>query len=144
MACEHADRIAAIVSLAGAMTIDPSGCQPSAPVSVLQAHGTADDEVLFDGFAGAATPGNGPYPSAAISAADWAAIDGCATPPSAEAPLDVDGSIAGAETSVDRYEGCKAGTSVELWSIQGGGHIPDIGATFREGIIQFLLEHPKP
>jgi polyhydroxybutyrate depolymerase len=143
MACEHADQIAAVVSLAGAMTEDPSTCKPSAPVAVLQAHGTKDNEVLFDGFAGSATPGNGPYPSATITAKDWATIDGCAATPTAGAPLDVDGNIAGAETTVDRYDGCKSGASVELWAIQGGSHIPDIGSTFRHGIIDFLMAHPK-
>jgi polyhydroxybutyrate depolymerase len=59
MACDHADQIAAIASLAGAMFSDVSKCAPSQPVSVLQIHGTADDTVLFDGdqIAGQGYPG---------------------------------------------------------------------------------------
>jgi polyhydroxybutyrate depolymerase len=146
MACEHADQIAAIVSLAGAMNIDPTACKPSAPVSVLQIHGTSDPEVLYAGFAGAGTPGNGPYPSAMVTAQDWQSLDGCAaTPDTSSPPLDLDQSIPGAETTVLRYDqGCQAGTEVDLWSMQGAQHIPDIGTTFREGVVGFLLAHPKP
>src|SRR6478735_3221891 len=42
MACDHADVIAAVASLEGAMTSERSGCDPSEPVSVLEIHGTAD------------------------------------------------------------------------------------------------------
>ena len=146
MACEHADKIAAIVSLAGAMYNDPTTCKPSAPVSVLQAHGTKDNEVLFAGFAGDTTPGNGPYPSANVTAQDWVTLDGCATTPDTSSPpLDLDDTLAGAETTVTKWQqGCKSGSAVELWAIQGGSHIPSIGSTFREGIVSFLLAHPKP
>src|SRR5438552_1413322 len=41
MACTHADRIAAIASLAGATFANPADCGPSGPVAVLQIHGTA-------------------------------------------------------------------------------------------------------
>ena len=43
LACTHADRIAAIVSLAGATFDTPADCSPTEPVAVLQIHGTADD-----------------------------------------------------------------------------------------------------
>jgi polyhydroxybutyrate depolymerase len=46
MACDHADQIAAIVSLAGAMPTDASVCKPVAPVATLEIHGTADTEIL--------------------------------------------------------------------------------------------------
>ena len=49
MACEHADTIAAIVSLAGATYLDTDECDPTEPVSVLQIHGTAHDTIAFDG-----------------------------------------------------------------------------------------------
>jgi polyhydroxybutyrate depolymerase len=47
MACDHADKIAAIVSLAGATFADPDRCKPSQSVSVLQVHGTADNVIPF-------------------------------------------------------------------------------------------------
>ena len=49
MACDHADLVAGIASLAGAVWDDLDRCTPSQPVSVLQIHGTVDDVILFDG-----------------------------------------------------------------------------------------------
>ena len=50
MACDAADRVAGIVALAGDNWQDPSKCNPTAPVAVLQVHGTADTEVPYDGM----------------------------------------------------------------------------------------------
>src|SRR5439155_20820686 len=49
MACDHADRVAAIVSLAGATFADDSKCKPTAPVAVVEVHGNADPTVPYDG-----------------------------------------------------------------------------------------------
>ncbi len=49
MACADADRIAAIVSLAGATFANTADCRPTEPVAVLDIHGTADDTVTFTG-----------------------------------------------------------------------------------------------
>lgn len=65
MACDHADKIAAVASLAGAMFLDTSKCKPSSPVSVLQIHGTSDPEVLYDASAADA------YPGAETTTKDW-------------------------------------------------------------------------
>lgn len=43
IACERADLVAAVVSLAGATYYDASLCSPSEPVSVLEIHGTEDE-----------------------------------------------------------------------------------------------------
>ena len=42
MACNQSDRIAAIVSLAGATYSNTRSCKPTSPVSVLEIHGTND------------------------------------------------------------------------------------------------------
>jgi polyhydroxybutyrate depolymerase len=146
MACDHADKIAAMVSLAGAMWMDPSKCQPSGPVHVLQIHGTADDEVLYDGAAAGPGPSNMAYPSAETTVEDWVALDHCnATPDTSAAPLDLEEKLPGAETTVKRWEkGCQAGGSAELWSMQGGSHIPVIGTAFRDAVVSYLFAHPKP
>ena len=53
--------------------------------------------------------------------------------------------LAGAETTVTKYaSGCKAGGHAELWTIQGGSHIPQFGSTFPSLVVEFLLAHPKP
>lgn len=46
LACEHADKISAIVSVGGGA---PETCKPSSPVSVLDVHGTVDKRVPVEG-----------------------------------------------------------------------------------------------
>lgn len=146
MACDHADKIAAIASLAGGMWLDPVKCSPTEPVHVLQIHGTADDTVLYDGSSVGPVQGAPGYAGAVASVEDWATFDGCAlTPDTSAAPIDIEESIAGAETSITRYtSGCKPGGSGELWTVEGGGHIPQIADSFRQQVIDFLFAHPKP
>jgi polyhydroxybutyrate depolymerase len=140
-ACDHADRIAALVSLAGATFQDPAACTPSEPVHTLQIHGTSDGSILYGGGLIAGRP----YPGAVRTAELWAGYDGCSLVPDTSAPdLDLDASLAGAETKVARYTAaCMAGGSAELWTIQGGTHIPSISAAFRPAVIEYLLRHPK-
>jgi polyhydroxybutyrate depolymerase len=142
MACDHADQIAAIASLAGATFSDTAKCTPSAPVSVLQIHGTADDTVLFDG----GSIGTHSYPGAKTTVADWVTNDGCGTTADTSAPaLDLDTQLAGAETTVTKYaSGCKPGGHAELWTIAGGAHLPSLSKSFSSSVIDFLFAHPKP
>jgi polyhydroxybutyrate depolymerase len=149
MACDHADAIAAIVSLAGAMTADLRTCTPSTHVSVLEVHGTADDLIPYRG---GSIRGH-EFPAATVTVEDWARLDRCAARPRPRAALDVIGQpdirfsappIAGADTSVLAYPRCAATTTVELWTIRGGGHIPGLTPRFTTEVIDFLLAHPKP
>lgn len=49
MACDHSDRIAAIVTLAGMQFKDQSMCKAKHPISFLHIHGTADVKILYNG-----------------------------------------------------------------------------------------------
>jgi polyhydroxybutyrate depolymerase len=144
MACDHADLVASIVSIAGAMWLDPSRCTPSASVPVLEVHGTSDMVIAYGG--GSTGAGGGQYPGATTTVADWAGFDGCATAPDTSSPnLDIDDSIAGAETTVTKYvSGCKSASEIDLWSIQGGVHVPGFNSSFGPMIFDYLLAHPKP
>jgi polyhydroxybutyrate depolymerase len=141
MACDHADLIAAVVSLAGATFSDPSRCAPSEPVSVLQIHGTDDEVVAYAGgsFFGPT------YPSAEQTAASWAAYDGCATTPEQTADrYDVVSTLDGDETTSEHFTDCPAGIAVELRTMQAGTHVPPLSTTFATQVIDFLFAHPKP
>ena len=145
MACDQAGLVAAIVSLAGATFADPADCAPSEPVSVAQIHGTADDVIRYEG--GGLT--DGPYPGAAKTAETWATYDGCGTSPSPlSARVDVDAFLTDgadpAETSVAEWSGCRSGAAVQLWTIPGGGHAPDISSSFADSVLDFVADHPKP
>lgn len=118
MACDHADLIAGIVSIAGAIEIDPALCRPSHGVHILHVHGTRDSVIRFEG--GAFT---GPYPSAPESVARWVALNGCSGASQPGPAVDADSFTAGVETVVTRYvDGCRAGGSVEFWEMVGADH----------------------
>ncbi|AUX39854.1 uncharacterized protein SOCE26_012490 [Sorangium cellulosum] len=140
MACDHADLIAAVASLAGATFADPADCTPSEPVAALQIHGTADETVNYLG----ATFGAASYPGALETAQQWAEIGGCDTDPTEGPTLDLDSGLAGDETTTQAFTGCDPGGHAELWSIEGGTHIPTLGPDFAPAVIDFLLAHPKP
>jgi polyhydroxybutyrate depolymerase len=118
---------------------DPARCNPTSPVSILDVHGDADATISYTGG------GNPAYPSEATTMATWAAKNGCtgALAPNGKT-LDLDTSLAGAETVEKAYSGCPAGIDVELWTIQGGAHIPTLARpTWAEEVWGFLSAHPK-
>jgi polyhydroxybutyrate depolymerase len=141
MACDHADKVAAIVSLAGATFADPARCKPSQPVSVLQVHGTADNVIPY---AGGQILGH-TFPSAEKTVATWASLDGCeATPAASPTMMNLDDKLEGDDASISTFTGCTSGSSVELWSIKNGAHSPNLSAAFSSGLVDFLYAHPKP
>jgi len=136
MACDRSDLVAGIVSLAGSTWLDQTKCNPKNPVAVLDIHGDADDTVLY--------AGDTDYPGAVATTEIWAQKDGCALTPTAGEPLDLDENKE-AETKVSKYEsGCQPGGAAELWTIEGGTHVPKLGLPFSQGIVDWLLAHPKP
>lgn len=141
LACDHADVFAAVVSIAGATPGDGEDCGPSEPVHILQIHGDRDGTVPFRG---GEVQGRA-YPSALRSAELWAGYNGCALEPAREAnALDLVPRIPGRETSVTHYNrDCRPGGSVELWTIEGGGHVPKFAPDFARRLVDFLLAHPK-
>jgi polyhydroxybutyrate depolymerase len=149
MAWDHADVVAAVVSIAGAMWLEPSKCTPTSPVSVLEVHGTADTEILYDG--GTIGPVDGgvqpatAYPGATTTVGDWATFDGCSTPPDTSQPsIDIDGNP-GTQTNVTRYAaGCATPSEVDLWTIENEGHVPGFNSSFAPMAFDFLLSHARP
>jgi polyhydroxybutyrate depolymerase len=152
MACDHADVIAAIVSLASATFAHAADCRPTAPVSVLEIHGMVDEQIDFDG-------GSIPwdlsetrmyaYPGAEQTVKTWAKYDGC-DPAGSENPkrvdVDADSGTATdpAEAFIETWRGCRNGAAVELWTMPGSGHLPTISKAFPDATLDFLLAHPKP
>jgi polyhydroxybutyrate depolymerase len=136
LACDHADRLAAIASFAGAV-VPALPCPADEPVAVLQMHGTADTTVLYGGGQG--------YLGAIASTETWAGIDGCSLTYTSAPGFDFDFLVFGAETQVRRYvSSCDPGGAAELWTINGGSHVPWPTAEGRMRLVEFLLDHPKP
>jgi polyhydroxybutyrate depolymerase len=139
VACEMSDQVAAIAPVEGALNID---CHPSAPVSVLIFHGTADRLVPFNGGAASFTLGDKPKHHSVAYAVDfWVKRDACsAAPEHQETP----------KVHIDKYTGCQDGAAVALYAIQGGRHMwpghplsgNSVAAT--DLIWSFFAAHPKP
>ncbi|MDX2092095.1 MAG: hypothetical protein SFX73_29795 [Kofleriaceae bacterium] len=135
LACERADALSAIVSLAGLASSNPAGCTPSQPVPVLHMHGTADAVVPYTA---------GGY-GADTSVDQWTAKNGCAgTTRGVGTSLDLDTAVAGTETVPAPIIGCPAGGEVELWKMQGSSHTPTLAGAFMPQLMEWLTVHRRP
>jgi polyhydroxybutyrate depolymerase len=144
LACDRADKIAAIVSFAGSTWADASRCSPSAPVSVLEVHGTADPVVLYDGGATVAGNRGAPYPSVEATVAESAAKNGCTgSLVPAETRRGFDRDRPSIETEVSRWTGCPAGIDVERWKMPEALHIPRATRAWSEAVLDWLERHPR-
>jgi polyhydroxybutyrate depolymerase len=136
MACDHAELIAAVAALNGAMWSDPSNCRPSQPVSVLSIRGTADTVIRNEGGSIAGHT----YPSTEATINDWVALDGCSSPSTLnDTPVDMDSDVAGAETFITTYSGCRQNSSVQSWTLHDGQHVPHVTEHFVPAVLDFLL-----
>jgi polyhydroxybutyrate depolymerase len=139
MACDVADRITAIASLAGAMFKDPADCTPSEPVSVLQIHGTLDDAVPYEG--------SDAIPSALESVEFWADHAGCdLASPRVGARLDLDDGLAGDDTDTLYFEkDCATGIDHGLYTIVDGSHLPNSvkSKQLTRSALDWLFRHEK-
>ena len=155
MACDHADLLAGVASLAGSTfegTITGSydvfgqpdyACEPTEPIHVLEIHGTADRVVTYDG-------GRPPRTlSAAETFESWSGLNQCGASETTSLALDMV-APAGADTDRTVAQACAKGGASELWTIRGGSHGPafmDVangGTTLSRMAVEWLLSRPKP
>ena len=127
LACQMADRIAAVAPIAGATAYGK--CTPKRPVPMLTIHGTADPILLFNGgigdiirvITGGKAPANptttvptdlnGPGYPAQVKA--WAERNKCDPQPH-------DSAVTASVTH--RTYTCPSGADVEMYIVAGGGH----------------------
>ena len=138
LACYHADRIAAVVNVAGGSFTTAAACKPAAPISVLEVWGTADETFKGNHILGK------PIPGAVKTFSNWAAINKCSKV-SQVVPqrLDLDKQIPGTETTRTQYLDCPSGTAIDFWKIDGASHVPVLSKNFAPNIVDWLLAHPK-
>lgn len=150
LACELATKIAAIAVVSG--ELNTNSCKPSEPVPVLVFHGTADQNIPYNG--GPPTKGRqvdkGLAPvmkpvSFAIST--WVNNNQCSSTPV---------TAAGCTVKRDTYGKCKNNADVVLYTIVGGGHawpggnpsekdgdIPTTEISANDIMWEFFEAHPK-
>jgi polyhydroxybutyrate depolymerase len=126
LAAERADRIAAIVSVGGAMTLT-APFAPSRPVAILHIHSVDDPRALYDGGLGPPFPGTNQRQQhrPVQEALDrWIAHDGCATRPDTLETRH--GRVAtrdGGHTATKlTWSPCSSGYDVVHWKLTGAGH----------------------
>lgn len=113
-ACQHADRLAGLASVAGT---NVSGCQPSRPIPVFDAHGTGDQAVPYAGgvsLASVIAAGGTTFPPVEQAVADTATSMGCGSPADRELATGV---------SLRVWEACRDGAAVQLMTVAGGQHV---------------------
>lgn len=111
LACDLADRVRAIAPVSG--TDMTWACDSARPVPVLSIHGSADENVPFDGGLGCG-PSGASYRSVPATLAAWRQRDDCGeTATSSTTVGDAACSVFGA---------CAAGGRVESCVIDNGGH----------------------
>jgi polyhydroxybutyrate depolymerase len=109
LACELGDRFDAIAPVSG---VNLTGaCPGDEPMSVRAIHGDADTVASYGGDTLMGFQlGN---PSVPERMGAWAQHDGCAPEPETAE----DGNV-----TIQTWDGCEAGTTVQLWTIHGWGH----------------------
>lgn len=123
LACDLADRIAAIAPVAASMPTDQlPRCTPARPVSVMMINGTDDPLVPYDGGVVAPQFGErGTVEPVSDTIGFWRAVGSCTRGPEIDripdGPHD-DGS----SVEIFFWSGCADSTAVELYRIDGGGH----------------------
>ncbi len=111
LACNLADRIAAIGGVAGAYDYPSDICSPSRPVPFIAFHGTEDTTVQYKGEV--ISKYNISYPSVPEFIKAWAERNQCAE--LTTVPQE-------GEISSVSYSHCSQNADVELYTIHGGGH----------------------
>lgn len=117
----------AAIGPVAATQLDP--CAAPHPTSVMHIHGTADQNVRYDGEPGTGVARIDGLPVAQLDAF-WRGVDGCAPPSSG-----TDGAVT--TSSAD----CPDRRSVELITVDGGGHAWPAFAT--ETLWGFFAAHPS-
>jgi polyhydroxybutyrate depolymerase len=110
LACDRADLFAAIAVYAGPLQ---TPCAPSEPISVLNIHGDADENILIGGGHGPRAVTDTDYTSLAATAASWVTSNGCDAMPEV--------SVTGAVTT-STWGGCDDGAVVETQVVAGASH----------------------
>ncbi len=139
MACDRADIVTSIAALAGLGSSVPATCQPARGVNILHMHGDADAIVPYN----AGAPGPISSVGAEGTLTQWIGHNGCGTTRTTGRSLDLDSAVAGAETKEFQIDGCPAGASVDLWKMEGSGHLPIFGSSLVGPVMDWFEGHPR-
>jgi len=141
LACDVGNRIAGVVSVAGASPSSDVPCTQASALSVLVIHGDADPIVHYGGGTVFDRTDVEPHASAPDTAKYWAQHLSCAGVLQNVSTIDLEPYVPERETSVQRYDDCRG--AVELWTVKGGGHYVALQPPALDAIWGFIQAHPK-
>jgi len=141
LACDVGDRIAGVVSVAGASPSPDVPCTQNSALSVLAIHGDGDPIVHYGGGTVFDRTDVQPHSSALDTAKYWARHLSCGGTPRTVDRIDLEPYVPERETSIQRYDDCRG--AVELWTVKGGGHYVALQPPALEAIWGFVQAHAK-
>jgi len=146
LACEASDLFAAVAPVAGTLNFTP--CDPTEPISIIEFHGTDDQHVPYEGGIGPESLAGVDFTSVKDSINFWVSINECNSQSLTESSDEI---------QHEAWGGCAGSTSVELYTIIGGGHTwpgglkgrlradsPTQTISASELIWDFFAAHSKP
>jgi len=140
LACEMADRIAAVAPVAGVLGIPD--CAPSRPIAVMHFHGTADTVIPYDG-----DPSSG-FAPVVETWEGWTARDQCTDAATVSFEM--------GDSRCEAHSACEGGVETILCTVENGGHtwpgglaVPALGYTTTDlsatdAMWEFFQRHPLP
>ena len=131
--CTSKYQVAGIAGLAGSMDLDPGQCAGKS-AHVLHIHGDADATISYEG----GSLFSQSYPSAKEVVKRWSTNNQCVA--GSEKKTDVIASMAGLETTASLFK-CANG-SLELWTLNGGVHVPVLDRGFADKVVSWLTLKP--
>jgi polyhydroxybutyrate depolymerase len=134
LSCQGADLFAAIAPVSGENQFALAGCTPSAPVAVLDVHGTLDACWPYAGGNGGCIE-NGLYVSVDSTLAGWASRNGCDPAPTLTTLAPRPGISDGTLVVRHDYAHCAAGGALEHLEVVGNGHFWAGGNPYASGAI---------
>lgn len=113
LACALARRVAAVAPISATLAPVPGGCHPGRPVPILSFHGTADQELPYQGGPPSEVI---PWPVAAVPAwlQGWATRNGCTGGPTVF--------LRQANVTGEQWTGCQDDATVIHYRIERGRH----------------------
>jgi polyhydroxybutyrate depolymerase len=144
LACVAPERFAAVASLGGALFANHGECVLGPPIAVLQVHGGLDQSTIYEGGFVDRERDPKPYLGAEEAVAAWAQMKGC-TIRNREPELTLnlaEGDLL-FESRVTSFPACVRKGAVELWTIEGAGHLPRLGPAFGLALVHFFERNAR-
>jgi polyhydroxybutyrate depolymerase len=127
LSCTLSDRIAAVGMVAAAQSLPWTWCTDDRPVPAILFHGTADPIVPYNGGPSPVPASPDRFPNVLTWTANWAQRNRCGMNPTK--------TVVAADVTRLEYSRCAGDATVDLYTVQGGGHSWPGGKPLPESLV---------